>query len=417
MPNARPPLPRTLAVVLVAVLPAIGCQSMTKFKDGAYKSMRSMVTSSYHDAEAEAKMAKAEELFAAGDHKAAQAIFADLADNTYNPTMLAEKARFYEGECLRERKKLPDAAASYNRMLQDFPAGAYRQQACDRMYEIAYGWLESDTLADIEAEQAGKAPPWWQRAAKAPNVFDNTRPLFDTEGEALRVLDNVQTHDLIGPNADKALFWLGYVNFYRGRFEEADQYFSSLVETHKDSKLRPTALRLAIMAKNNSTGGSAYDSAKASEALQLVHHAEATEPAYTRDEKESAWLTRQKMAILMQLADKEFEQAQYYERTGHLPSAYFKYQLVCRQYPGTKYSDLAKMRLAELDKVRQQIEADRAAGKYDGTLGTLRRQWDRMTGAPTDDAPRETDIDTTRSAPAASPKPPVALPADITHPR
>ena len=412
MPNTHL---RTVAVALAAVaLSGTGCQSMTKFKDGAYKSMRSLVTSSYHDPEAEAKMARAEELLAAREYKAAQDLFADLADNTYNPTLLAEKARFYEAECLRERKKLPDAASTYNRMLMDFPAGAYREQACNRMYEIAYGWLEQDTLADIEAEQAGKAPPWWQRAPKMPNVLDTTRPLLDTEGEALRVLDNVQTHDLIGPNADKALFWLGYVNFYRGRFEESDQYFSSLVETHKDSKLRPTALRMAIMAKNNSTGGAAYDSGKAAEALQLVHHAEATVPGYTSDEKEAAWLTRQKMAIRMQLAEKDFGTAEYYERTGHLPSAYFEYELVCRRYPGTKYSDLAKMRLADLDTVRQKIATERAAGKYDGPLGTVRRQWDRMTGAPTDDASREADTDPSKAGP---PVPPRNLPADISHPR
>ena len=35
------------------------------------------------------------------------------------------------------------------------------------------------------------------------------RTMFQKLREALRVLDNVQTHDLIGPNADKALFWLG----------------------------------------------------------------------------------------------------------------------------------------------------------------------------------------------------------------
>lgn len=411
MPNHR----RTFAVLFAAVLPAVGCQSMSKFKDGAYKSMRSLVTSSYHDPDAEAKLARGEELLSAGEHRSAQAIFADLADNTHNPTMLAEKARYYEAECLRARKKLPDAAATYNKLLMDFPAGAYRQQACDRMYEIAYGWLESDTLAEIEAEQAGKAPPWWQRAPKGPNVFDGSRPLFDTEGEALRVLDEVQTHDLIGPNADKALFWLGYVNFYRGRYEEADLYFSSLIETHKDSKLRPEALRLAIISKNNSTGGAAYDSSKASEALQLVHHAEATTPGYVSDEKQSAWLTRQKMAILMQLAAKEYESAEYYERTGHLPSAYFKYQLVCRQYPGTKYSDLARMRLAELDRVRQRMEADRAAGKYDGPFGTLRRQWDRVSGVPSFDTPREADPDPSK-APSA-PAPPANLPADITNPR
>jgi TolA-binding protein len=405
MPAVRPPAAglRLVATALAAAgLAAGGCETMTRMRTSTYDAMRATLTSTYYDPNAEAKLENAEKLFADGEYRRAQAIFADVADNTQNPTLLAEKARFHEAECLRMRKRYPDAVATYNRLLMDFPSGAYRQQACDRMYEIAYGWLETETLADIESELAGTRQPWWQRKMKMPNPLDSTKPLIDTEGEALRALENVQTHDLIGPNADKALFWLGYVNFYRGRFEEADQYFSSLVEMHKDSKLRPVALKMAIMAKNNSTGGSVYDSTKASEALQLVHHAEATEPTYARDEKDSAWLTRQKMAIQMQLAEKEFRTAEYYERTNHLPSAYYCYELVCRRYAGTKYSDLAKARLAELDKVRREPKAP-------GLADRARTQWDEWFGKP-DDA-------SLTGAPAGTPTPPRTLPPDISNPR
>ncbi len=373
-----------VALAAAALAPA-GCETLGKMRTSTYNAMRSVLTSSYHDPDAETKMAKAEELYKAGDYKAAEVIFGDLADNTYNPVLLAEKARFLQAECLRERRHLADAVATYNRMLMDFPAGAYREQACSRMYEIAYKeWLEKDTLADIEAEQAGHRKPWWQRQ-RLPDPFDDTQPLFDTEGEALRALENAHTHDLTGPNADKALFWLGYVNFYRGRFEDADHFFSQLVEMHKDSKLRPAALEMAIIAKNNSTGGAVYDSQKASEALQLVHNAEATSPEYAKDPEKSAWLTRQKMAVRMQLAEKYFRTAEYYERTGHPASAYFYYELVCRQHPGTKYSDLAKVRLEELEKVRQKMEAEKAAGQSTGPLAAVRREWDRLTGKPVDD--------------------------------
>ena len=338
-----------------------GCQSLTKARTSAYDSMRSLLTSTYDDPRAEAKFAEAEALQGQGKFAAAQAVFADLADNTHNPPLLAEKSRFQEAECLRERKKLPEAAASYHRLLQDFPYGAYRERSCEKMYAIAYNWLESDTLKKIEAEQKGTAKPWWQQPPTLMNFTDDTKPLIDTEGEALRVLDNVQTHDGVGPHADRALFWLGYVNFYRGRFDEADHYFSQLVEFHKDSKLRPAAIDLAIVAKNNATGGPVYDSTKASEALQLIHHAEATVPGYASDPQKSAEMARRKDEVRFQLAQKLVEQGKYYERSNHPASAYFCYDLVVRQHPGTSSAKYAQGRLAALEPVKAKIEAENAA--------------------------------------------------------
>lgn len=414
MPVARP---RTLVLLTGLAAGAAGCQSATRLRESTYNTVRSMLTSSYHDSEAEQKYARAEELFKAGDFKAAQELFSDLAENTYNPLLVCEKSRFHEAECLRERKYFSDAVATYNRMLQDFPAGVYREQAFARMYEIAYDWLLQGTLAEIEADQNGKPVAWWETAAnRLPNPLDNTRPLLDVEGEAIKTMENVHTHDLLGPNADKALFWCGYIHFYRSRYEEADLYFSQLVEMHKDSKLRPQALKMAVIAKNNSTGGAVYDSQKASEALQLVHHAEATMPELSKSSDDPEWLTRQKLAVRLQLAEKHFRTAEYYERTNHPASAYFYYELVCRQHPGTKWSDMAKARIAELEKVRAKTTADRAAGLDPG--GTWAgRQWDRLTGktpeGPTDAPPADPSVAPAPTRPTA----PRNLPADIGNPR
>lgn len=379
--------PRAVATaVLAAALAAPGCQSYGKFKENTYKSMRSVITSSYQDPEADAKMAKAEQLHAAGEFKDAAEIFDDIADNTYNPVLMAEKARFFEAECLQKQNKLSAAAATYNRLLNDHPLGVYRERACARIYEIAYSWLERDTLAEIEASQkenkAGKAAPWWEKKATGVNISDKSRPTFDTEGEALRYMESVHVHDNTGPYADKALFWAGYVNFYRGRFEEADSFFTQLIDMHKDSKLLDAAIKMAIMSKNNSTGGAVYDSQKAAEALQLVHYAEASMPGYTSDKEKTALMTRQKLAVRMQLAEKDYKTAEYYERTHHPASAYFYYVLVCRRYPGTKFSDLAKARIAELEKVRVKMEDEAANPKPPGTFDSVRRELDRIVGKP-----------------------------------
>jgi len=414
-----------LGWLLLLLLLGSGCQTLSKAREKTYALARSVVTSSYEDPQASEKLAQAEALFEQGQHRQAQAIFEDLANNTRNPALLAEKARFYEAECLRLREKYPDAAATYHRLLQDYAYGAYREKACQAMYEIAYGWLEEGILREIEADQSGQSKAWYARSSDGFNLFDSKKPLFDTEGEALKVLDNVQLNDSIGPYADKALYWLGYVHYYRGRFEDADHYFSQLVEIHKDSKLRPHAVELAIFAKNNATGGPVYDSTKASEALQLIHHAEALMPGYATDPEKSELLTRQKLAVRMQLATKYLEQARYYERIDKPASAYFYYDLVRRQHPGTKPAEIAEERIRAMEPLKAQAEADRAAGipPKKHWFRQLNDDWDRVLQsttkrlnpfAPEEPTPTDPDVNFVEAIPGTeSNQPPAQLPNGV----
>ena len=164
----------------------------------------------------------------------------------------------------------------------------------------------------------------------------------------LEAFERVHTQDFTGPDSDKAIFWCGYVNFVRGNFQEADHFFSQLVELHKESPLRPQALSYAIQAKNNATGGADYDGRKCAEALQLVYIAEASVPELTQNPELAAKLTRAKFAIRSQQAEKDFKTAEYYQRTGHPGSAVFYYELVRRRYAATKYADLASERKEHL---------------------------------------------------------------------
>jgi TolA-binding protein len=415
--TARFPLQGITLLAVLACCLSSGCQSLTKIRDKGYNTVRSFLTDSYYDPDAERKMAEAEQLYNSGEHKRAQSIFADLANNTQNPTLVAEKARFFEAECLRQRGKLPDAASTYNRLLQDFQTGVYREPATVEMYKIAKGWLESETLKEIEAEATGKAVPWYQKKPPMPNLFDSSRPLFDTEGEALKTLENV-TADPFAPNTDKALYLLGHVHFYRGRFEDADLFYSQLVEFHKDSPLMTDALKRAVTAKQLSTGGAVYDTAKAAEALQLVHYAEASNPLFRQNKEENDWIIRAKLGVRLQLAQKDFEMAKYYERTGHPQSAYFYYHLVCRRYPGTKVADLAKERLKVLDVKRAEEEAKKADPSQRSTWDSVKGTWDKMLGRAPAEEGKSSDPDPNKPVTGPQgPPPPQPLGADITNPR
>src|SRR4030088_2126261 len=89
-----------------------------------------------------------------GDGAAARA-FKKISDNTENSPATAEEAFYYEAECERLRNHLTAAEGIYKNKLNEFPPGASRQQACQRLYDIAIYWLK-DTDAEITERGEGK---------------------------------------------------------------------------------------------------------------------------------------------------------------------------------------------------------------------------------------------------------------------
>jgi outer membrane protein assembly factor BamD (BamD/ComL family) len=344
--GAEPTFRRRLAAAAAGLaLLGSGCKSGDSFRERMNAFRAAVTDGGYDDPTAAEKLSEAERQFADRQYAKAQDGFGRLADNRANTQDLAERARFMKAECLFMREQYPDAVDAYHRLLLDFPTGAHRRDACGRIFEVCDYWL-NDFRAECERRADEPGIQRWRPAWKNP--FDQSRPLFGQEGRTLDALEHVWTHDLTGPVADKALFWCGYVNFVRGNFEDADHFFSTLAEMHKDSPLRPQAVSYAILAKNNATGGPDYDARKCAEALQLVSQAEAGIPELTQNPEMADKLTRAKFAIRYQQAEKDFRVADYYERTGHPGSAVFCYELVRRRYAGTKYADQAEQRKERL---------------------------------------------------------------------
>lgn len=369
-----------VAVVALAVAP--GCHSARNFKERVQNAVSPLVGANYDDPMAESKLQEAEALFTAGSYEKAQGEFRALADNKGNSAVLAERARFMQAECRFMRKQFPEAADTYHKVLLDFPTGAYRRDCCARIYEICDYWLD-DFRVELDKRSDEKGVLRWRPAW--PKPWDRTKPALDQEGRTIENLERVHTHDITGPTADKAIFWCGYVNFIRGNFQEADQFFSQLVDMHTDSPLRPQAMALAIQAKNNATGGAAYDGRKCAEALQLVHVAEATVPELVNNPEMAEKLTRAKFAIRSQQAEKDFLTAEYYERTGHPGSAVFYYELVRRRYGGTRYSDAATERQARLIGLMKEGRPDPGNDPF----AIAQAKWNELFGKPR--APEERD--------------------------
>lgn len=459
MPTARPTpdrRPAALVALAAVALAGVGCTSTLggkmggkSFRQKVTDSLKSTFNSSYHDPDAEDKQARADDLFAGEEYALACKVYGDLADNTYNAAQMREKARFQEAECCRLRNKLPEAVATYNRYLQDHPGGVYGQPAAERMYAIAELW-RPDILAKIEGKknwwdifsnhttsqsdiqgEAGAEVSFGKGGPKAKAWADATsgmgsspfpspsspqaqlmgmvaptassRPFLDAEGELVKTYENIAVGAPTAPCAEKAMFWAGYLHYARGRYEDADHFFSTLAEMYKDSPLRQDAVKYAIEAKSRVVGGPQYDGQKSNEALQLVHNLEGTEPGYRTDPEKQEWVTKQKLGIRMNQAEHDFETAEYYRRSGRPGPAYFCYELVKRRYPGTKYSDLAADRIEESQRELARKQEDKAAGKVRPLEAVQERLDALFSNKPKADA--EPSVEPARGGPSGKPAP------------
>jgi hypothetical protein len=292
----------------------------------------------------QAMLAGGHEYFRRQEYAQAEKVFHYLGDNKKTPPAIVQEALFYEAESLRLQGYLPKATDIYIDLNKKFRNNPFRDQANQRMYDIAMGWLE-DTWAEMkEYEEVKKGERWvaWPRFVS----FEKNKPILDREGRALQVLDEVRFNDLKGPLDDKALWVAGLVKLYHEDYSEADQFFTQIHERHPDSPFGEKAVQLAIYAKQRSTGGPEYDGRKCAEARKLVDTA-LRMPGL--DEQKKQELVKHLKSITAQQAAKDFEQAEFYRRTDHPGAAYFCYEVVIRRYPNSEFARLAEERKRELE--------------------------------------------------------------------
>jgi outer membrane protein assembly factor BamD (BamD/ComL family) len=279
------------------------------------------------------------------------------------------------------------------------------------MYMIAGEWLQPvrDEIADKAKPEKDRKGKSWTDGIVLVN-FDRKAPTFDTEGRALQTLEKAYFGDPTGPYADKALFMLGRVNYERGHYKEASKFFQQLAELHDRSPLRDEALKLAIICKNNSTGGPNYDGREAAEAMRLINGAKATSPALAR-EQDGKFLDGQTLMVRYQQAEKDFETAEFYRRTGHPGSAWFYYELVKRRYPGIKpYAEQATARQVELKGKLDDM-------KNPSVAGSTRRIWEQYVLGHEMPSTKDGLAQSPKDLPKVLPEPrPDAIPAGASMP-
>jgi outer membrane protein assembly factor BamD (BamD/ComL family) len=298
----------------------------------------------------EAELAGARDLYRREEYAKAEKLFHHVASKDKNPVSAIQEALYYEAECLRLQGDLPKAADVYAALVTKHMMNPYRDLAIQHIYEIANYWLQ-DTWEEVrESQERREGKRWvvWPRFVS----FDKKKPFLDREGRALERLKDVATYEGKGPYTEKALYLCGYVDWFNENFSEADEDFSRLCKDHADSPFAPYAIELAIKAKLMSTGGESYDGRKVADARKLVDEA-LRMPQLSEEKKQS--LMKLLGSINAHQAEKDYQMAEFWRRTGHPGSAYFYYEIVRRRYPST---DTAQRAIQRMQEIRAKMEKE-----------------------------------------------------------
>jgi outer membrane protein assembly factor BamD (BamD/ComL family) len=302
---------------------------------------------------AQAQLDGAKILYEQAKYADAENLFHAIARNAKNPPLVAEEALFYEADCQYMQGHYPKAESSFIKVLREFRLnGRFHNQANQRLFDIANYWLKDtrDLMKAYEEKREGKR--WLVMPASFVHI-DKEKPFLDMEGRALEALEEVRLNDISGPLGEKALFYIATVKFFREDYKDADYYYSEVWKKYPNGTLAAKAMKYSILCKEMVNGGSDYDARPLKEAIDLIQQT----GAYPELRTDSKFLERQMVNISNQLADKDYNIAEFYRRTGHPGSAYFYYELVRRRYPGTSYSEKA---IKGLEEMRKKLDKQQA---------------------------------------------------------
>ena len=310
------------------------------------------------------------QLFEKKEYAQAEPIFRKIADNSKNMPKVCESARWWQAECFYNQGQYPDAAERYMQLLNTFPSAEHGEPARKKLFDIVNYWLD-ETRDQMEQAREVREGKRWFTTPILPVHWEDSKPLLDIEGHALRLLETVHLTNPRGPLGDKALFYLGSVKFYRESYRDADHYFYQLVQFYPNSPHAPKALELSIICKQICVGGPHYDGRKLQEARDLITKARNGYGGLSHGNEQ--FLTKQLVQIHLMQAEKDYDTAKLYERIGHPGSAYFCCEIVKRRYPGTPFADKAEQRMVELKaKAEKERERHPAAEQPDDLPPQLR---------------------------------------------
>lgn len=246
---------------------------------------------------------------------------------------IEQDAMFYLAESQFFANEYPEAVDSYGELLEKYPNSSHLDKVVRRQFDIARYW-----------EEHHQYQPHWPTT---PNLFDDTRPLFDTLGRSLKAYENIRLNDPTGPLADDSIMATATSYFLRGRYNDADYYYELIRREYPRSDHQYKAHILGLRCKLLKYQGPDYVATPLLEAKKLIKQLK-TQFGGELDEEQRKELAQTEALLTKQLAARDFKRAKGYDDNKYYDSAKFYYAQLVREYPSTPLADLARQRIEEL---------------------------------------------------------------------
>nr|WP_047813878.1 tetratricopeptide repeat protein [Rhodopirellula islandica] len=264
------------------------------------------------------------------DFARAAKLFARAAD-AQPGTALAQDAMFMQAESLFFSDQLPDATDVYERLNKEFPNNRHVDQAAARAFAISQYWIDTERATEDD---------WFKF-----NLFDPSRPRLDTEGHAVRVLDQIRYDNPTGRLADDATMAAAVEYMRQGDFETADEFLTDLRETFPESDHFFNAHLMGIRCKLEVFAGPKYSGLMLEEADKLVRQTRERFPDRLQDPETSEMVARAAAEVAFRRAEKLNDRATFREKRSEYGAARLHYQMILRDYPSTPFAERARERL------------------------------------------------------------------------
>jgi outer membrane protein assembly factor BamD (BamD/ComL family) len=273
-------------------------------------------------------LAEADALFRAGKYREAIPKYKQVVDR-WPDSALEEDGLWQLAECLFFTDQYPKAEDCYDELVKKYANTRHLDRIAQRQFIIAQYWVAVDQRDPLPVI--------------VPNLFDRSRPLFDTQGRALKAYDHVRINDPRGPLADDSIMAQANAHFLDRQWLDADYFYGLLRSEYPDSDFLLQAHLLGLQAKLRAYQGPSYEGGILDEAEILAEQLLVQFPdQLTREDEDRVQKARGEIAS--QLALRHWQRAEFYAKGKHYSSARIYYALIARDYPKTMLAQQARQK-------------------------------------------------------------------------
>lgn len=244
-----------------------------------------------------------------------------------------QDAMFYLAESYFFANEYSKAVGKYNDLLDKYPNTQHLDKVVRRQFDIARYW-----------EKHHDHEPHW---VTTPNLLDDTRPWFDTLGNAMKTYETIRLKDPTGPLADDSIMATANSYFLRGRYNDADYNYQLLRTEYPQSEHQFEAHILGLQCKIRKYQGPNYDGTPLEEAKKIVKQLKQQFGGQLTPEERDR-LNTQLAQLNQAVAERDYSVAQYYDETEHYISAKYYYAKIAREFPESELAAKSRERYEQI---------------------------------------------------------------------